>query len=80
MLAVRRRIAEGHELVSGGAWGGEWKPNFMLGQDLGHDCRIDGLKPIAQAVASRLKAFWVRIGWNRTPKQLPGIEICPWMR
>ena len=80
MLAVRRRIAEGHELVSGGAWGSEWKPNFMLGQDLSHaTVGLIGLGPIAQAVASRLKAFsGVRIlGWNRTPKKLPGIEMMP---
>ena len=80
MLAVRRRIAEGHELVSGGAWGSEWKPNFMLGQDLSHaTVGLIGLGPIAQAVASRLKAFsGVRIlGWNRTPKELPDIEMMP---
>lgn len=80
MLAVRRRIAEGHELVSGGAWGSEWKTNFMLGQDLSHaTVGLIGLGPIAQAVASRLKAFsGVRIlGWNRTPKELPDIEMMP---
>ena len=80
MLAVRRRIAEGHALVSDGAWGSEWKPNFMLGQDLSYaTVGLIGLGPIAQAVASRLKAFsGIRIlGWNRTPKVLPGIEMMP---
>lgn len=78
MLATRRRIVEGHTLIDSGLWGSEWKPNFMLGQDLSHaTVGLVGLGPIAVAVATRLRAFsGVRLlASNRTPRSLPGIEM-----
>jgi glyoxylate reductase len=58
MLAVRRRVVEGHELVREGRWGSSWSENPFLGRDLsGAQLGIVGLGRIGTAVAKRGAAF-----------------------
>jgi glyoxylate reductase len=61
MLAVGRRLVEGHELVRGGDWL-TWEPSLLLGRDLhGATVGLVGLGRIGRAVARRLKAFGAEV-------------------
>jgi glyoxylate reductase len=68
LLAVRRRLVEGDDLVREGAWRGSWADGF-LGRDLaGATLGIIGLGRIGSAVARRAAAFDMRIVYTqRTP-------------
>jgi len=57
LLAVARRIPEGHELVQRGSWRG-WEPCQLLGADVsGKSLGIIGMGRIGQAVARRAFGF-----------------------
>ena len=66
MLAVRRRVVEGHELVREGRWGSSWSENPFLGRDLsGARLGIVGLGRIGTAVARRAAAFDMHVLFHR---------------
>jgi glyoxylate reductase len=66
MLAVRRRVVEGHELVREGRWGSSWSENPFLGRDLsGARLGIVGLGRIGTAVARRAVAFDMHVLFHR---------------
>jgi glyoxylate reductase len=57
ILAVARRVVEGHQLVQQGGWEG-WAPTHMLGADVsGKTLGIVGLGRIGKAVARRAVGF-----------------------
>jgi glyoxylate reductase len=57
LLALARRIPEGHQLVQGGQWAG-WEPTQLLGAEVqGKTLGIVGLGRIGQAVAKRASGF-----------------------
>lgn len=61
LLAVARRIREGHDLVASGGWKG-WEPMQLLGRELyGSTLGIVGLGRIGGAVARRALAFGMRV-------------------
>jgi len=64
LLAVARRVREGHALVASGGWTG-WQPLQMLGQDVGGaSLGILGLGRIGEAVARRAAGFGMRIRYH----------------
>jgi lactate dehydrogenase-like 2-hydroxyacid dehydrogenase len=71
LLAVIRRVTEGHELVQGGQWR-KWSADLLVGEDLhGSVVGIIGLGRIGTAVARRLQGFGVRLlyaGPTRKPE------------
>jgi glyoxylate reductase len=61
ILAVARRVVEGHTLVAANEWLG-WAPLQLLGQDLtGRTLGIIGMGRIGQEVAKRAKGFGMNI-------------------
>lgn len=76
MLASTRRIAEADRFVRSGGWNASWSTGFFLGTDISAaTVGLVGLGPIGQAVAKRLRGFGASvIGWNRTPREVPGVE------
>ncbi len=67
LLAVSRRVVEGHALVRAGEWRG-WAPLQLLGgQVSGATLGLIGLGRIGRAVAQRARAFDMTVMyWNRT--------------
>lgn len=78
LLAAARRMAEADRFVRQGQWRPEnaWSPDFFTGKDVsGATLGIIGLGEIGQAVARRASPFGMNVlGWNRSPRELPGIE------
>jgi glyoxylate reductase len=61
ILAVARRVVEGHTLVASSQWFG-WAPTQLLGQDItGRTLGIIGMGRIGQEVAKRAKGFDMRV-------------------
>ena len=61
LLAVARRVVQGHALVSSGAFEG-WRPTMLRGMQLrGATLGIVGMGRIGQAVAQRAQAFGMQI-------------------
>lgn len=61
LLAVARRLREGHDLVASGGWTG-WEPTQLLGVELdGATLGIIGMGRIGRAVARRGAAFGMRV-------------------
>lgn len=61
LLAVARRLREGHALAASGRWTG-WQPMQLLGHDLnGATLGIVGLGRIGSAVARRARGFGMRV-------------------
>jgi glyoxylate reductase len=61
ILAVARRVVEGHTLVANNEWQG-WAPMQLLGQDItGRTLGIIGLGRIGQEVAKRAKGFDMKV-------------------
>ena len=67
LLAVSRRVLEGHDLVRSGGWRG-WEPLQLLGASLtGATLGLVGLGRIGKAMVPRAKAFGMKVlYWNRT--------------
>jgi glyoxylate reductase len=78
LLAAARRLGEADRFVHQGNWSPEnaWSPDFFTGKDVsGATLGIIGLGEIGQAVARRAAGFGMEVlAWNRTPKDVPGIE------
>ena len=68
IMAVARRIIEGHAAIPSGKWQG-WSPTWMLGSRLGgKKLGIVGMGRIGTAVARRARAFGMDIHYhNRKP-------------
>ena len=69
LLAVRRRVVEGHEHVTAGRWDTGWaQPPFLGRQVAGSTLGIIGLGRIGRAVAQRAQAFEMRILYHQRTK------------
>ncbi|GAB5413814.1 MAG: D-glycerate dehydrogenase [Congregibacter sp.] len=79
LLATARRLVEADRFVRGGHWRTEnaWSPEFFTGKDVsGATLGIVGLGEVGQAVARRAAGFGMQVvAWNRTPKNVSGIEM-----
>ena len=75
MLALRRRLVEGAEVLPrDGAWPG-WSPTWMMGRRIyGKRLGIVGMGRIGQAVAKRAKAFGLQIHYHNRKPVSPRIE------
>lgn len=70
MLAVSRRITEGHEIVTNKTWRHGWDPYLLLGSDVyGTTLGIIGLGRIGSAVAYRAKGFSMNIIYHNLYKR-----------
>jgi glyoxylate reductase len=66
MLAARRRIVEGDDLVRSGRWTTAWPAGPLLGREVtGATLGIVGLGRIGAAVARRARAFEMRVLYHR---------------
>ncbi len=76
LLAVARRLREGHALVTSGAWSG-WQPLQLLGREVaGTTLGILGMGRIGSAVARRATGFGMRILYhNRRRDQAAEAEL-----
>jgi glyoxylate reductase len=71
LLAVARRLPEGHARVREGRWG-PWQPAQDLGSDLaGATLGIVGWGRIGQAVARRAEAFGMRVSHSSRSSGVP---------
>jgi lactate dehydrogenase-like 2-hydroxyacid dehydrogenase len=74
ILAARRRLVEGDELVRAGGWSTPWAEGPFMGREVsGATLGIVGMGRIGSAVAQRAKGFELRVIFNRrTPSDDPG--------
>jgi len=62
MLAARRRVVEGDDLVRAGRWGTSWSEGPFLGREMtGATLGIVGYGRIGKAVAQRARGFEMRV-------------------
>lgn len=74
ILASRRRIVEGDAFVRAGRWGEGWAVGRLMGEEVsGATLGIVGLGRIGRAVASRARAFEMRILYAQR-RRLAGAE------
>ncbi|MBX9758264.1 MAG: D-glycerate dehydrogenase [Beijerinckiaceae bacterium] len=74
ILAVSRRIVEGANTVTSGAWTG-WSPTWLLGGRItGKRLGIVGMGRIGQALARRAKAFGLSIHYHNRRRVPSAIE------
>lgn len=70
MLAVSRRITQGHEIVTNRTWRYGWDPYLLLGSDVySATLGIIGLGRIGSAVARRAKGFNMNIIYHNLHKR-----------
>jgi glyoxylate reductase len=75
ILAVSRRLVEGHQIVHIPGQFTGWSPNWMLGQRIGgKKLGIIGMGRIGQAVAHRARAFGLEIHYFNRNRVHPDIE------
>ena len=76
LLATRRRLVEGDDLVRSGRWGTGWSHAPFLGREVsGSTLGIVGLGRIGAAVARRARGFDMRVLYHqRTRTDEPGVE------
>jgi glyoxylate reductase len=75
LLAVARRVVEGHTLVSAGQFEG-WRPTMLRGMELrGATLGIVGMGRIGQAVAARAQAFGMQIIHHSRRSGMPLTEL-----
>ncbi len=75
ILAVSRRLVEGHQIVHVPGQFTGWSPNWMLGQRIGgKKLGIIGMGRIGQAVAHRARAFGLEIHYFNRNRVHPDIE------
>jgi glyoxylate reductase len=75
LLAIARRLPEGHARVREGRWG-PWQPAQDLGSDLaGATLGIVGWGRIGQAVARRAEAFGMRVIHSSRSSGMPLAEL-----
>lgn len=78
LLAVARRITEGHHLVQRGDWTG-WEPTQLLGAETaGQVLGIVGMGRIGQAVARRAIGFGMTILYVSRASVSPPDPRCSW--
>src|SRR5690348_4150201 len=65
ILAVRRRLVEGDDVVRAGGWGGSWAEGFLGREVSGSTLGIVGLGRIGSAVARRAHGFDMRVLYTR---------------
>jgi len=74
LLAVARRIVEGHQLVHSGRWDG-WGPTLMLGQEIqAKRLGIIGMGKIGCAMARRAQGFGMDIVYHNRNRVAEGVE------
>ena len=70
MLAARRRLVEGDDLVRAGRWGTSWSDGPFLGREVsGATLGIVGLGRIGSAVAHRARGFDMDVLHHRRTRQ-----------
>jgi glyoxylate reductase len=75
ILAITRRLPEGHARVREGRWG-TWQPAQDLGSDLaGHTLGVIGWGRIGQAVGHRAQAFGMEVVHSSRSSGLPLDEL-----
>ncbi|MCW2974741.1 MAG: hypothetical protein JWM06_22 [Actinomycetia bacterium] len=76
LLATRRRLVEGDDLVRSGNWGTSWAQAPFLGREVtGSTLGIVGLGRIGSAMARRARGFEMRVLYHqRTRVDEPGLE------
>jgi glyoxylate reductase len=76
LLATRRRLVEGDDLVRSGDWGTGWAQAPFLGREVtGSTLGIVGLGRIGSAMARRARGFDMRLLYHqRTQVDEPGLE------
>jgi glyoxylate reductase len=79
LLAARRRLVEGDDLVRAGRWGTSWYEGQALGREVsGATLGIVGLGRIGTAMARRARGFDMRVlYYRRTPVDSPEAEYRP---
>jgi glyoxylate reductase len=78
ILATRRRIVEGDDLVRSGGWGTAWHQGPFLGRDVsGATLGIVGLGRIGSAVAHRARAFDMTVIHHRHTPGDPSLGYRP---
>lgn len=78
LLAVARRVTEGHHLVRRGDWTG-WEPTQLLGAEVsGQALGIVGMGRIGQAVARRAMGFGMTLLYTSRTSVPPPDPRWPW--
>jgi glyoxylate reductase len=71
MLAARRRVVEGDQLVRAGGWKGSWADGLLSEELTGSTLGIVGLGRIGRAVAGRARGFELRVLYTQRRRAEP---------